>query len=135
MATDTTRMDRFNISSIETFFDSLLRGALTDNLFFTEIPTSPKKSWESFAVVDCGNPLRDKDAYEEGTVLVFLYARQNAPGRKDVKALQTLEKDLNELILANDDQHYHISRRGSYSGYDSVNDLFYNVIQLNLIIT
>lgn len=128
-------MDRANISSIETFFDGLLRGKLTNNLFFNELPVSVGKNWKEMVVVDCGNPMRDKDAIVEGTVLIMLYAKQNPYGHKDVKTLQKLEKKLNELILENEDEHYHISRRGSYSNYNAVNDIFFNVIQINLLIS
>ena len=131
------KLDRKNISSIETFFDNLLRGSdkLTKNLFFNELPIDISKDWETFAVVDCGNPLRDNDAYGVGTVLVLLYAKQNSYGIKNVKVLQKMERDLNRIIQANEDPNYHVSIRGRYSNYNAVNDIFFNVIQLNLVIT
>lgn len=131
------KLDRKNISSIETFFDSLLRGAnkLTKNLFFNELPIEINKEWRDFAVVDCGNPLRDHDAYAVGTVLVLLYAKQNPYGLKDVKRLQEMEKALNRLVQENEDPYYHLSYRGRYSNYNAVNDIYFNVIQLNIVIT
>ena len=131
------KLNRKTISSIETFFDSLLRGKdkLTENLFFNELPIDIAKDWETFAVIDCGNPLRDNDAYAVGTVLVLLYAKQNVYGIKNVKVLQAMEKTLNELVQANSDPYYHVSFRGRYSNYNAVNDIFFNVIQLNLVIT
>lgn len=128
-------MNRMNISSIETFFDGLLRGKLTDNLFFNELPVKVEKGWKEMVVVDCGNPMRDKDAIAEGTVLILLYAKMPVSGVKDVRRLQEMEKTLNELILSNEDEHYHISRRGAYSNYNAVNDIFFNVIQINLLIS
>lgn len=131
------KLDRKNISSIETFFDDLFRGEdkLSKNIFFNELPTDISKDWEDFVVVDCGNPLRDRDSHVVGTVLVLLYARQNAFGIKEVKGLQNLEKRLNRLVQENDNEHYHLSFRGRYSNYNAVNDIFMNVIQLNLVIT
>lgn len=131
------KMDRKNISSIETFFDGLFRGEdrLTKNLFFNELPTDISKDWSDFAVVDVGNPVRDNNAYAVGTVLVLLYARQNAYGVKNVKVLQELETKLNRIIHESDDPHYRLSFRGRYSNYNAVNDIFFNVIQLNLVIT
>lgn len=131
------KLDRKNISSIETFFDNLLRGTdkLTKNLFFNELPVEIKKEWKDFVVVDCGNPLRDNDAYAVGTVLVLLYAKQNPYGLKDVKRMQQLEKALNRIVQENDDPYYHLSYRGRYSNYNAVNDIYFNVIQLNLVIT
>lgn len=130
-------LDRMTVSSIETFFDSLLRGPnnLTENLFFDEMPTSLKKDWKQFVVIDCGNPLQDKDAYGRQTVLVYMYVKPNAYGKKDVKTMQELEQKLNRLINGNTDAHYHTSFRGRYSHYDAVNDMFFNIAQINLIIT
>lgn len=131
------KLDRKTISSIETFFDGLLRGEdkLTKNLYFGELPIDLSKDWKDIAVVDCGNPLRDNDAYAVGTVLIFLYAKQNVYGIKDVKRLQEMEKSLNSLVQGNTDPHYKLSFRGRYSNYNAVNDIFFNVIQLNLVIT
>lgn len=131
------KTDRKNISSIETFFDSLFRGEdkLTKNLFFNELPVDLSKDWKEFVVVDCGNPIRDHDAYAVGTVLVLLCAKQNVFGFKDVKTLQRLERSLNSIVRSNDDPDYHLSFRGRYSNYNAVNDYYFNVIQLNLVIT
>lgn len=139
-ATQTTtpsRTDRKNISSIETFFDSLLRGSnkLTNNLFVGEVPPAIDKSWTELAVVNCGNPLSDYDAYGRATVLVYLYSKVNAYGVKDVKTMQTMEKKLNELIEASNDSYYHVSLRGRYSGYDDINDFHMTIVQINLIIS
>lgn len=130
-----TRSDRTNISSIETFFDSLLRGRLTDNLFFNELPPAVKEKWKDVVVVDCANPIFNYDAYSKGTVLILLYAKVNAYGKKDVKTLQNLEKKLNTILEESNDEHYKVSVRGRYSNYSAVNDIFFNVIQINLIIT
>lgn len=129
--------NRRNTSSVETFFDGLLRGAdkLTENLFFGELPTTIKDSWNELAVVDCGNPQYDHGAYSSQTVLVLLYVKQNAYGKKDVKTLQSMEEKLNELILGSEEDYYDVSIRGRYSNYDAVNDIYYNIVQINLIIT
>jgi hypothetical protein len=131
------RLDRMTVSSIETFFDTLLRGddKLTKNLFFGELPTDIGKDWTKFAVVDCGNPIRDDDAYGSGTVRVILYTKQNAKGIKDVKTLQEMEKALNRIVRESSDPYYHISFRGRYSSYNAINDYFFVLIQLNLVIT
>ena len=131
------KTDRKNISSIETFFDSLLRGKdkLTENLYFGELPVELKKDWKDIVVVDCGNPLRDENAYAAGTVIILLYVKQNPYGTKDVKRMQELEKALNRLVRENDDPYYHLSFRGRYTNYNAVNDIFMNVVQLNLVIT
>lgn len=132
---DAAKMNRKNISSVETFFDSLLRDKLTKNLFYVDLPTTIKKDWKEVVVVDCTNPVRDYDSHSIGTVLIYLYVKQNAYGIKDVKTMQALEGKLNELIDGSNDEHYHVERRGSYGKYDAVNDIYFNVIQINLVIT
>lgn len=131
------KLDRKDISSIETFFDTLLRGEdkLTKNLYFNELPTELDKNWKEIVVVDCGNPIRDHNAFSVGTVLILLYAKQNTYGIKDVKRLQQMEKALNRLVQGNTDPNYHLSFRGRYSNYNAVNDIYFNVIQLNIVIT
>lgn len=129
------KRNRANVSSVETFFDSIFRGVLTDNLFFGELPTSLKKNWSELVVVDCGNAIRDHDGFARSTVIVYLYVKQNAYGIKDVATMQSLETKLNEIIENNDDAHYHISRRGTYQNYNAVNDIFFNSVQINLVIT
>lgn len=130
-------LNRRNISSIETFFDTLLRGKdkLSEVVFFDELPTTWKKEWTELILVDCGNPQRDRDAFGAHTILIYLYTKANAYGVKDVKTLQRLESKLNELIEGNTDPHYHTSIRGRYSNYNAVNDVFLNIVQINLIIT
>lgn len=137
MANEQLKIDRRNISSIETFFDGLLRGSekLTNNLFFGELPPSIGKTWEEVVIVDCANPLSDMDAYGRMTALVYLYTKPNAYGLKDVKKMQELETKLNALIVNNADEHYHVSIRGRYSNYNAVNDIFVTIVQINLIIT
>lgn len=132
--TDLEKEDRKSISSVETYFDAILRGRLTDNLFFTEMPTSLRKKWKEFVVVDCGSTLNDKGAYSQGSVLIFLFAMPNSTGTKNVKILSRMESCLNRIIMEADDPHYVISKTGSYSDYDAINDLFYNVVTINLIV-
>ena len=133
--TSLEKRNRMNISSVETFFDSILRGTLTDNLFFGELPPRLSKDWKELVVVDCGNAIRDFDGYARSTVLIYLYAKQSAYGIKDVKTLQELETKLNTIIENNDNEYYHITRRGAYQNYNAINDIYFNTIQINLVIT
>ena len=128
-------MNRMSTSAMETFFDKLLRGVISDHIFFEELPVSISESWKDFIVVDCLNPFIDHDAYGKGTVLIYLYAKQNSFGTKNVKRLAEMEKKLNQAILDNDDPYYNVTRRGMYSNYNAVNDIYYNVIQLTIIIS
>lgn len=130
-----SKRDRANVSSVETFFDKILRGELTDHLFFGELPTSIKKEWKELVVVDCGNPVRDYDGFAASLVVLEMFVKQNPYGGKDVATMQELERKLNAIIEHNNDPHYHITRRSTYQNYDAVNDIYYNSVQINLIIT
>lgn len=132
---DIELLDRMSISAIETFFDKLLRGKLTDNLFFEDKLPAMSESWTDFVVVDCMNPIRNHDSHAIGTVLIRMYAKQSAKGTKNVKTMSRLEKTLNRLVNESEDEYYHISHRGMYADYDAVNDIFFNIIQIQLIIT
>lgn len=134
---DLEQMNRMTVGAIEDYLDSILRGAdkLTENLFYEEKVPAIKDSWESFAVVDCMNPIRDHQSHAVGTILIKLYARQNPYGTKNSGKLFEMEKALNRIIEDADDEHYFITRMGAYADYDAVNDIFFDIVQLNLIIT
>ena len=55
--------DILNISAIETFFNSLLDDKVSNNTFFTTLPTTLDESWEDIVVVDCSNSIQDLNAY------------------------------------------------------------------------
>lgn len=127
-------MNLMSVSKIEEYLDSILRGKLTDNLFFDEMPTTIGKNWKSFAVVDCSTAVRDYGAYGAGMIRLFLYVIPNATGVKNVKEMYSLESALNSIVAEANDEHYVLSRKGTYANYDAVNDMFFNIIQLNLVI-
>ena len=67
--------DYTTIASIQTFFDSLLRGKLDDNIFYDAPPQTISDSWKSFVVVDLGTEIRDRGGFAEGTVRIMMYIR------------------------------------------------------------
>lgn len=126
--------NRINISKVETFFDSLLRGKVTDNLFFTELPAAIEDSWKEMIVVDC-NGIVDWDAYGRGTVLLYVYVPPMASsGIKDVTVFSKIEAKINEAISASSDPVYKIIRNETYSDYDDDKKMFVNIISLTLVI-
>lgn len=123
-----------NISKIETFFDKILRGALTDNLFFTDAPPAISDSWDEFVVVDC-NSIADWDAYGQGTVLVYIYVPpMGASGRKNVAQFSALEQKLNNIIANSWDNNYRMKRRETYSDFDEDKNMFVNIIEISLVV-
>lgn len=126
--------NRLNISKIETFFDTLFRGKITDNLFFTELPPAIQEDWKDMVVVDC-SAMVDWDAYGRGTVLLYVYVPpMGSSGRKDVATFSNIESKINQCIQDNTNEIYKIQRRESYSDFDSEKNLFVNIIELNVIV-
>jgi len=126
--------DRFNISKIESYLYSILNGTLTDNTFVGRLPDTIKDSWDEMCLIDCSWDIVDEDARATGIVLVSLFARPNTDGTKNVPAMSRLEIALNEIIRNANDPHYQISRRSTYTDYDSNRNWHYNTVELNIMI-
>lgn len=126
--------DILNISAIETFFNSLLDDKVSNNTFFTTLPTTLDESWEDIVVVDCSNSIQDLNAYGKGVVLVWLYAKPMINGRKNVKVMSRLEKALNEALKNNTSKDYKVSRRGAFADFDSDAKMHCNIIEVQLLI-
>lgn len=126
--------DILNISAIETFFNSLLDDKVSNNTFFTTLPTTLDESWEDIVVVDCSNSIQDLNAYGTGIVLVWLYAKPMINGRKNVKVMSRLEKALNEALKNNTSSNYAVSRRGAFADFDSDAKMHCNIIEIQLLI-
>lgn len=126
--------NRINLSKIETFFDSILDGRVSENTFFAELPMAFKEEWTEAVLVDCNSAIVDWDAYGRGTVRVWLYVPPMSSGAKNVKKFSQLEAKLNATIEESDDPVYRIERRGIWTGYDRERTLFFNVIEVSLTI-
>jgi hypothetical protein len=89
-------------------------------------------SWSDMVVVEIPNGLDDMDAYGEGVVLVWLYAKPLSSGRKNVALMSRMEKTLNDIIRDNRDKTYHLSRRGTYTDYNTSINWHCNIVELIL---
>ena len=127
-------INRRNISRIESFLDSIFREKLSDNIFFGGLPNDIEKVWQDVVTIDISN-IVEKDGYGKGKAMVFLYAQCDTPGEKNVPVLHHLEETLNAIVLSSSDPFYHINIGRRFGDYDAINDMFYNVVELNLIIT
>lgn len=119
-----------NISEIETYLYSILDNKVSDNTYAGTLPDTIQPEWTDMCLIDIGSDIRDYDAYGYGVVLVWLYARPLANGAKNVAKMSQLESKLNEVIEGANDSTYHISRRGTYSDYDSQRKWHCNVVEL-----
>lgn len=123
-----------NISKIETFFNALLDNKVSDNTFFTDLPSAIKQEWNDMVVVDFPNTISDLNAYGSGKVLVWLYAKPKSNGTKNVPVLSRMEMSLNDCLQSCNDAHYKITKNGEYTDYDEQKNLHCNIVELNLII-
>lgn len=131
--------DRFNISKIETYLDSILRGGTTDgkltpNVYVGTLPDTIKDTWNEMCLIDCGSSIVDEDARASGSVLILLYARPLTDGTKNVKKMSELEIALNTIIRNANDAHYQISRQATYTDYDTKRNWHYNMVELNIMV-
>ena len=125
--------NKINISKIETFLNEKIDNVVSKNTFVgSKVPdkTAIPTDWKDMVLIDIPNGVRDFEAYGQGTVLVSLFARPMESGRKNVAVLSKMEESLNEVIKSNTDKTYTLSRRLTYTGYDSDIDWHFNTIEV-----
>lgn len=125
--------NKINISKIETFLNEKIDNVVSKNTFVgSKVPdkTAIPADWKDIVLIDIPNGVRDFEAYGQGTVLVSLFARPMESGRKNVAVLSKMEESLNEVIKSNTDKTYTLSRRLTYTGYDSDIDWHFNTIEV-----
>lgn len=126
--------DKFNISKIESYLYSILYGALTEQTYVGTLPDTIKDGWQEMCLIDCSSSIVDEDAMASGTVMILLYARPNTDGSKNVPKMSQLEQRLNEIIRTSDNPNYSVSRRATYTDYDTKRNWHYNIIELNIMV-
>ena len=129
--------NKINISKIETFLYEKIDNVVSKNTFVgSKIPdkTAIPTDWNDIVLIDIPNGVRDFDAYGKGTVLVYLFARPQESGRKNVAVLSKMEASLNEVINTSSNDTYLLKRRLTFTGYDMNIDWHYNVIEISLTI-
>lgn len=127
--------NNINISKVETYLNSIIDNKVSNNTFFAALPDKSvidSSDWTDMCLIETPNGIEDRDAYGQGTVLVWLYARPLESGRKNVAKMSELEQKLNEIISSNNDKTYHISRRLTYTDYDTDVNWHCNVVELIL---
>ena len=125
--------NKINISKIETFLNEKIDNVVSKNTFVgSKVPdkTAIPADWKDMVLIDIPNGVRDFDAFGQGTVLVSLFARPMESGRKNVAVLSKMEERLNQVIESNTDKTYTLSRRLTYTGYDSDIDWHFNTIEV-----
>lgn len=113
--------NNLNISRVETFLNGIFDNVISRNTFFTtmiEKETIPN-DWQDMCLVEIPNGITDMGAFGVGTVLVWLYARPLSSGRKNVAVMSSLEKKLNDVIATASNTDFTLTRRGTYTDYDT----------------
>lgn len=129
--------NKINISSIETYLNSIFDNTISKNTIFGYMleKAAIPADWQDMVMIDMPNGIEDLDAYGRGTVLVWLYARPLLSGRKNVATMSSLEQKLNQVIKdSNNNSTYAISRRLTYTDYDTDIDWHCNIVELNILI-
>ena len=127
-------IEKLNISNIETYLHSIMDGIVSENTYAGTLPDTLKSEWNDMCLIDCGNKLHDFDAYGQGTILIWLYARPRSNGSKNVTTMSKLEENLNFVIKNASNKDYSISRGVTYSDYDSIRQWHCNIVELNILI-
>ena len=129
--------NKINISKIESFLNEKIDNVVSKNTFVgSKVPdkTAIPTDWNDIVLIDIPNGVRDFDAYGKGTALVYLFARPQESGRKNVSVLSKMEARLNEVITTSSNDTYLLKRRLTFTGYDMNIDWHYNVIEITLTI-
>lgn len=124
--------NNINISKIETYLHSIIDNKVSKNTFVGNLPDTMQSTWQDVCLIDCGSAIADMSAYGRGVVLVWLYARPLANGAKNVAQMAAMESKLNEVIGGAHNSTYQITRRNTYSDYDTVRKWHCNIVELNL---
>lgn len=124
--------DNMNISKVETYLNSILDNVVSNNTFFGYLinKESLDPSWDDMVFVEIPNGIHDYEGYGQGTALVWLYARPLSSGRKNVKKMSELETRLNEAIKNASSDTYVISRRATFTDYDTNINWHCNAVEL-----
>lgn len=125
-----------NISAIETYLNSIFDNTISDNTIFGYMieKAAIPNDWQDMVMIEIPNGVEDLDAYGNGTILIWLYARPLMSGKKNVAVMSALEKKLNEVLANHSNSTYQLSRRLTYTDYDTDIDWHCNVVELNILI-
>lgn len=126
--------DNLNISSIETYLDKILKGAVSKNVFAGTLPNTLGDTVKDLVLIDCGNAINDLSSHGKGTLNIYLYAHPSANGRKNVAQLSKMEKAFAVVLDEAADERYSLTQLYKTSDYDTALNWHYIVVGLNIIV-
>ena len=124
--------NKINISQVETYLNSIFDNVISNNTYFTNLPKKEAipTEWQDMWLVEIPNGIEDMNAMGIGTVLVWLYARPLSSGRKNVAVMSKLESKLNEVLKNASDKGYILTRRDTYTSFDTNVDWHCNAVEI-----
>lgn len=125
---------RANTSMVEEYLYGILNGAVSDHTFAGTLPSAIGNEWDDMVLIDCDLPMMDYDTYSSATVYIFLYARPNADGTKNVRKLYDMENALCDVLDSVNDVYYKVHRLSNGSDYDTSIGWHRNFVYFSLII-
>ena len=126
--------DNLNISSIETYLDSIIKGNVSKNVCAKTLPSTLGDTAKDFVLIDCGNAINDLSSHGQGTLNIFLYAHPSSNGRKNIPQLSKMEKAFAVVLDEASDERYSLTQLYKTSGYDTTLNWHYIVVGLNIIV-
>ena len=124
-----------NTSMVEEYLYSILNGVVSDHTFPSTLPTTIGNEWNDMVLIDCDLPMTDYGPYSNATVYIFLYARPNADGSKNVPLLYEMENKVCDVLDSIHDEHYSVERISNGADYDTSINWHRNYVYFNLTIT
>lgn len=123
-----------NTSMVEEYLYQALYGSVSDHVFVGTLPSASGGDWNDMVLIDCDLPMQDYGPYSRATVYIFLYARPNPDGTKNVPRLAQMENKLCDVLDSINDVHYSVNRISNGSDYDTTLQWHRNFVYFNLII-
>lgn len=121
-----------NISTVEYFFDKLIRTKVQIPVYMSNPPKTIQESVKAFVVVD--PDMENYNAYGRGMTNIFLYTRPLADGGKDGATATRYESLILKAIEDSRDEHFKIRRLEGASDYDTQRDLHVNIMMVETVI-
>lgn len=129
--------DYINISSILTHLDAVIREHVCKRCYVGTLPSTLEDGAMDMVVIDCGNTIRDLNAYGKGTINIYMYA-QPVGGQMNVFALSELERKFSKAIRENkfDSEYYSVPDviLLSGQGYDTTYNMHYYIKSIRMLI-
>jgi flagellar biosynthesis regulator FlaF len=117
-------------SRIESYLAEKLKN-VSDNIYPGTLPATLSGA-DTYVVIDVGSIYNDGGDFY-GSVNIYMYAKKQASGKKNVSALHKMEKAFAEFMEDCDSDDYTFSEMYSDSGYDNTSGMHYSMIALNII--